>query len=128
MIGVSHEAVEVDFDGQRASLRVRDLPVFDDHDLANSLTQGLGIPTPPIAGVPPVHAKVSFDVEWDGAVDMAQIDNSSQRFKGTFLSTGATIRWSAEQAGFRFLSDNPPDPAANLISVLGREQNGAFFS
>lgn len=128
MIAVSHDDVKVDFDSQRASLRVRDLPVFDDHDLANSLTQGLGIPTPPIAGVFPVRAKVSFDVEWNGAVDMAQIENSSQNFKGTFLSTGATIRWSAEQAGFHFESDAPPDPAANLISVLGREQNGVFFS
>lgn len=127
MIGVSHDAVEVDFDNQHASLRVRDLPVFDDHDLANSVTQGLGIPTPAIPGVLPVRAKVSFDVEWGGALDMAQIDNSSQRFKGTFLSIGATIRWSAEQAGFRFESDNPPDPAANVISVLGHEQNGAFF-
>lgn len=128
MTAVSHDAVEVDFDGQRASLRVCDLPVFDDHDLANSLTQGLGIPTPPIAGVFPVRAKVSFDVEWNGAVDMAQIQNSSQHFKGTFLSTGAMIRWSAEQTGFRFESDTPPDPAANLISVLGREQNGVIFS
>lgn len=128
MIPVSNDAVEVDFDSQRASLRVRDLPVFDDHDLANSLTQGLGIPTPPIPGVFPVRAKVSFDIEWNGAVDVAQIDNTSQHFKGTFLSTGATIRWSAEQEGFRFQSDTPPDPAANLISVLGRERNGIFFS
>src|SRR5437763_1903060 len=40
------------------------MDVFDDHDLANSLTQGLGLPTPPISAVFPVHAKVSFDVEW----------------------------------------------------------------
>lgn len=128
MIPVRHGAVEVDFDEARARLRVRDLDVFDDHDLANSLSQGLGIPTPPIPGVFPVRAKVSFDVEWNGAVDMAQIENTAQGFKGSFLSTGATIRWSAEQAGFRYQSDTPPDPTANLISVLGREQNGVFFS
>jgi hypothetical protein len=128
MIPVKHGAVEVDFDGARASLRVRDLNVFDDHDLANSLTQGLGIPTPPIPGVFPVRAKVSFDVEWNGALATAQIENSSQHFKGSFFSTGATISWSAEQAGFRFQSDTPPDPKANLVSVLGREQNGVFFS
>jgi hypothetical protein len=128
MLPVRHNAVEVDFDGARASLRVRDLNVFDDHDLANSLTQGLGIPTPPIPGVFPVRAKVSFDVEWNGALATAQIENSSQHFKGSFFSTGATISWSAEQAGFRFQSDTPPDPKANLVSVLGREQNGVFFS
>ena len=125
---MNHDAVEVDFDSARASLHVRGLDVFDDHDLANSLTQGLGIPSPPIPGVFPVRAKVSFDVEWNGAVDTAQIENNAQHFKGSFLSTGATITWSAEQPGFRFQSDTPPDPKANLVSVLGREQNGVFFT
>jgi len=128
MIRVEQEAVDVDFDEAEARLRVRDLNVFDDHDLANSLTQGLGIPTPPIPGVFPVRAKVSFDVEWEGALAMAQIENAAQQFKGTFLSTGATVSWAAERAGFRFQSDTPPDPKANVISVLGREQNGVFFS
>ena len=45
MVQVEHDAVEVDFDEGRARLRVRRLEVFDDHDLANSLTQGLGLPT-----------------------------------------------------------------------------------
>lgn len=128
MIPVRQDAVEVDFGNARASLRVSGLDVFDDHDLANSLTQGLGIPTPPIPGVFPVRAKVSFDIEWDGALATAEIKNSGQKFKGTFLSTKTTIVWSAEQPGFQFLSDNPPDPNANLISVLGREKNGVFFS
>ena len=26
-----------------------------------------------------------------------------------------------------YQSDAPPDPKANLVSVLGREQNGVFF-
>ncbi len=128
MIPVRHNAVEVDFDGSRARLLVRDLDVFDDHDLANSLTQGLGLPAPPIPGVFPVRAKVSFDVQWDGALAMAQIENNSQNFKGSFLSTAATISWFAEQPGFRFQSDTPPDPKANIVSVLGREQNGVFFT
>jgi hypothetical protein len=128
MIPVRHDAVVVDFDDAQARLRVRGMDVFDDHDIANSLTQGLGLPTPPIPGVFPVHAKVSFDVEWDGALAMEEIENSAQHFKGTFLSTKTTIVWSAEQPGFQFQSDNPPDPAANLLSVLGREKNGVFFS
>lgn len=135
MIPVRHDAVEVDFDSQRARLRVRGMDVFDDHDLANSLTQGLGLPNPPlvaslppIAGVSPVRAKVSFDIEWDGALAMAEIENTAQQFKGTFFSTNTTIVWSAEQKGFQFQSDNPPDPKANLLSVLGREKNGVFFS
>src|SRR5260370_30980490 len=105
MIPVRHNAVEVDFDGSRARLLVRDLDVFDDHDLANSLTQGLGLPanpaamppTPAIPGMFPVRAKVSFDVRWDGALPMAQIENNSQNFKGSFLSTAPTISWFADQ-------------------------------
>lgn len=134
MVPVAHSAVEVDFDDARARLRVGDLKVFDDHDLANSLTQGLGLPGdlglpfPQIAPVFPVHATVSFDVEWNGVVAQEEIHNDSQHFNGSFLSTGATIRWSAEQNGFRFQSDSPPDPKANLVSVLGREQNGVFFT
>jgi hypothetical protein len=47
-----------------------------------------------------VRATVSFDVEWKGVVATAEIHNNSQRFQGSFLSTGATINWSAEQNGF----------------------------
>lgn len=131
MVRVPHEAVEVDFDNAKASLEVRDLQVFDDHDIANSLTFGLGLSGdlgfPVIPPVPPQRASVSFDVEWNGTVAAAEIRNVGQRFKGSFLSTGATIKWSAEEAGFRFQSE-PPDPTRNLISVLGLERNGAFFS
>jgi hypothetical protein len=133
MVPVAHNAVHVDFDDGRARLRVRGLEVFDDHDLANSLTQGLGLPGdlgfpyPQIAPVFPVRATISFDVEWNGVVATAEIQNSSQSFGGTFLQTEATIRWSARQLGFEFQSEEP-DSARNLISVLGREQNGVFFT
>ncbi len=128
MVQVEHDALELDFDQGSARLCVKGLDVFDDHDLANSLTQGLGIPSPPIPGVFPVRAKVSFDVRWDGILEMAPIENNLQHFNGSFLSTGATISWSAEQPGFQFQSDTPPDPKANLVSVLGREKNGVFFT
>jgi hypothetical protein len=130
---VDEDAVEVDFNSARARLRVRKLKVFDDHDLANSLTLGLGLPGdlgfpyPPIASVAPVRATVSFDVEWNGIVATAQIHNGAQTFEGSFLSTGATIKWSADQPGFHFESETP-DPTRNLVSVLGNEQNGVFFT
>lgn len=130
LVQVAPEAVEVNFDAGSARLRVSGLEVFDDHDLANSLTDGLGLPGelgfPLIAPVFPVRATASFDIEWKGIVDSAEIHNDSQRFMGSFLSTGATVSWSTEQAGFRFESE-APNPARNLISVLGREQNGVFF-
>ena len=127
MVQVDDDAVEVDFDEGRARLRVRRLEVFDDHDLANSLTLGLGLPTPPIAPVFPVRATVSFDVQWNGILNSAQFANNAQHFKGTFLSTVATIKWSAEEDGFTFESETP-EPTRNLISVLGREKNGVFFT
>ena len=134
MVQVEHDALEVDFDGGCARLCVKDLHVYDDHDLANSVTQGLGLldgPAfmyPAIPPVAPIRATVSFDVEWKGIVTMADINNSVQMFKGSFLSTGATIKWSADEPGFHFESETPPDPNANLVSVLGREKNGVFFA
>jgi hypothetical protein len=133
MVQVDDDAVEIDFDNGRARLRVRGLDVYDDHDLANSVTQGLGLngdptyPYPAIKPVAPVRAKVSFDVKWNGIISTAQIENSAQTFKGTFLSTGATIKWSAEEDGFQFQSEEP-DPSRNEISVLGSEKNGVFFT
>jgi hypothetical protein len=70
---------------------------------------------------------VTFDVEWTGAIAIAEIRNSSQQFEGLFLQTGTTIQCSAEENGFQFHSELP-DPSRNLISVLGREQNGVFFT
>lgn len=125
MVRVPDSAVKVDFDQAQASLQVEGLNVFDDHDIANSLTFGLGLPT--IPGVAPVRAQVSFDVEWNGALAEADIHNAGQSFQGSFFSTVTTINWSAEEDGFQFQSE-PPNPATNLISVLGHEQNGVFFS
>lgn len=133
MVPVADDAVEVDFNQGQARLQLNGLRVFDDHDLANSLTQGLGLngdpdyPYPPIAPVAPVRAIVSFNVEWNGIVTTAPIHNSAQGFMGSFLSTGATINWSADQPGFHFESETP-NPARNLVSVLGQEQNGVFFT
>ena len=134
MVRVDDDAVEVDFDEARARLRVNDLRVFDDHDIVNSLTYGIGLPggtglpLPSIPPVSPIRATVSFDVEWNGVVATAQIHNTAQHFEGSFLSTGATIRWSAEEPGFRFQSEEPPLPTRNLVSVLGHERNGVFFA
>ena len=133
VVPVSDDAVQVDFDDARARLRVRGLDLFDDHDLANSLTYGLGLPGdlgfpyPHVPPVAPVRATVSFDIEWSGLSGAAEIRNPSQQFKGSFLETGATIAWSSEEHGFRFQSE-APNPARNLFAVVGREQNGVFFA
>ena len=133
MVPVRPGAVSVDFSNSHASLVVSDLQVFDDHDIANSLTLGLGLPGdlglpyPKISPVFPVRATASFDVEWNGSIASARIRNSAQQFEGAFLETGATIEWSAEEEGLQFQSE-VLNPSRNLISVLGQERNGAFFS
>jgi len=134
MIPVERDAVQVEFDEARARLKVNNLKVFDDHDLGNSLTLGMGLPGglgfpyPAIASKAPVRATVSFDVEWSGIADMAQINNSTQTFKGTFYSTGATIKWSVEQPelDFRFESETP-DPGRNLIFRAGARAERRFL-
>jgi hypothetical protein len=129
-VPVSNSAVRVDFDSGRARLRVRGLEMFDDHDIANSLTSGLGLSGdlgfPEIPGVLPVLATVSFELEWSDPVASAEVRNAAQGFRGTFFETGCTIKWSARQRGFRFQSEDP-DPTRNVIAILGRERNGVFF-
>lgn len=102
------------------------VPVTDAHDLLNNLTGGRGFANPPIPPVAPVPATVSFDIEWSGIISSAMIVNEMQNFRGNFVQTGGTISWSANQAGFTFTSE-PPNPARNLYSVIGHEQNGVFF-
>ena len=104
------------------------LPGPDAHDLANSLTHGQGLATniPPIPPIAPVPASVSFDVEWSGEIDRATVVNEAQNFRGDFIKTGSTIKWSSVQDGFSFESEDP-NPARSLGATIGREQNGVFF-
>jgi len=118
MIPTKDNAVQVDFDNAQARLKVRNMDVFDDHDLANSLTQGLGLPATvvPPNGIPPifpVRAKDSFDIVWNGAIDTAQITNTSEQFKGTFFASQTTIKWSSEQEGF-FVRVGTAQPGAKF--------------
>ncbi|HUC76093.1 MAG TPA: hypothetical protein VMS04_12410 [Vicinamibacterales bacterium] len=125
--------MNVEFDESRARLSVRGVELFNDHDVANSLTYGLGLPGdlgfpyPRINPVQPVRASVSFEIEWSGLLGAAEIRNTTQGFEGSFLKTGATIKWSSEEAGFRFQSEEP-NPSRKLFAVLGRERNGVFFT
>ena len=75
---------------------------------------------------PPVPVTVSFDIEWSGVVAWEQVTNEMQDFTGQFVETAATINWSANQAGFLFVSEKP-NPARNFYSVIGHERNGFFF-
>jgi hypothetical protein len=53
--------------------------------------------------------------------------NEAQNFRGDFIKTGSTIKWSSIQDGFSFESEDP-DPTRSFGATLGREQNGVFFN
>jgi hypothetical protein len=125
-IAVPADSVEIDLDNATASLQLTDVPITDAHDLANNLTNGQGFANPPIPPIAPVPATVSFDIEWSGVVSRAKVTNQASQFTGKFIETIATIKWSASQAGFDFVSEDP-NPARNLYSVIGHERNGVFF-
>lgn len=126
MIPTARDSIEINFGAGIASLRMRDVPVTDTHDLFNNLTHGQGFPALGIPPVAPVPATVSFDIEWSGITDRQKVVNVLQSFRGQFVKTGATIDWSAQSADFAFQSESP-NPDRNLYSVIGHEKNGVFF-
>jgi len=120
------DSLEVEFNSARASLHVEGLSVPDAHDLANSLTHGRGLPALGIPPIAPVPASLSFDVQWSGEIDRETVVNEAQNFRGDFIKTGSTIKWSSVQDGFSFESEDP-DPSRSFGATIGREQNGTFF-
>ncbi|SRR5712691_5145319 len=126
LVTAPRDAVQIDLDSGTASVHLANIPITDAHDLANSLTNGNGLANPPIPPIAPVPATVSFDIEWGNAIVRQKVTNVVQDFEGQFIETGATISWSAAQAGFNFVSE-PPNPARSVYSVIGRERNGVFF-
>lgn len=126
-IPIDSDSVEIDLDDGRASLHVADLPTRDAHDLLNNLTNGHGSTNPPIPPIAAVPATVSFDVEWSGEISRGNVVNEMQNFRGDFIETGSTIKWSSKQDGFFFESEDP-NPARSIGAVIGRERNGVFFA
>jgi hypothetical protein len=91
-----------------ASMSLINVPVSDAHDIKNALTGG-----------PTVPATISWDIKWSGFIkEVTQVD-ASKGFVGFFHRDTATIRWSAKQDGFSFVSD----PATSTFAELGHVNN-----
>ena len=106
------ETVSANLDSGMASITAKDVKLPDYHDIGNALIDGRSIP-----------AEASFAVMWKGPTGAFVASSSRFRFLG--LSTGATIEWSATEAGFAFKSD-PAMTSTNNFAVVGREGNGVF--
>ena len=90
----------------------KDVKLPDYFNIGNALSDGANIP-----------AEASFAVMWTGGA--RAFAASSRLFTFSGLSTGATVEWSATEAGFAFQSD-PASTSTKNFAILGRERNGVF--
>jgi hypothetical protein len=118
-IPIPDDSVEINLNEATASMRLRNVPVFDWKTIPNSLLRGTFLP--------PVCATISFRVRWSGVLRVDEVRDETNRFAGRFIRDEARFTLTAEQPGFRFESD-PARTSVNLFSEIGRERNGAFFS
>ena len=127
------DSLQFEFNSARASLHAEGVSVPDAHDVANSLTHGHGLPSMGIPAIAPVPAIVSFDVQWSGEIDRATVVNEAQNFRGDFIKTGSTIKWSSSMIDkdgsvVKVFESEDPDPSRSFGATIGREQNGVFFN
>jgi hypothetical protein len=106
------ETVSASPDSGTASVTAKDVKLPDYGNIGNALKDGPSLP-----------AEASFAVRWMGATGAYVASSGLFRFLG--LSTGATIEWSATEAGFAFKSD-PANTSTKNFAIVGREQNGVF--
>jgi hypothetical protein len=106
------ERVSANPDSGIASMTAKDVKLPDYGNILNALSDG-----------PSVPAEASFAVRWTGGTGAFTASSSLFTFSGQ--TTGATVEWSATEAGFAFQSD-PADTSTKNFAILGRERNGVF--
>jgi hypothetical protein len=114
-IRIPDESVEVDFDDARASMNLSDEKVKDFGTGLDSLLRG-----------PSVKADVSFHIRWSGVNERVETRDTTNLFVGSYIEDTATIAWSAQEKGFKFVSD-PANTSTTIFAQIGRERNGVFF-
>lgn len=97
-------------------MELSDLETRDFHNLVNTLHRG-----------PSVPVDVSFRIRWSGVKTQVNVRDDQNRFVGNFIEDTATVSWSAEEKGFKFVSA-PASTTTTVFAEIGRERNGAFFS
>jgi len=111
-------SVSVNPGNGRASLRVSNIVVTDYGDYGNALFGG---------GPPPVPATLSFDVQWFGVGERANVVNPADGFAGEFVRNSAQMAWSATVGDYSFVS-GPASTSSSIFAEVGHERNGVFFA
>jgi hypothetical protein len=114
-IRVPDERVDVDLEDATASMNLSDLEIRDFFTLTNALQGGKS-----------VHADASFHVRWSGVTNRVKLRDATNQFTGNYIEDTATINWSAQEAGFKFVSD-PANTSTTVFAEIGHERNGVFF-
>lgn len=89
------------------------------------ILNAIGLEDPPI---PVANGVVSVDVEWQANDRPVQIRDERNGFAGLFMTSLATIEWSASEpsSNLQFVSD-PASTSTTISGVIGREHNGRFM-
>jgi hypothetical protein len=115
-IRIPDDNVQIDLDAAEASMRVGDLDIEDYHTLKNAVLDG-----------PSVPAEVSLAIQWSGVIQRVEERSATERYRGHFVHDKATIAWTANEQGFRFVSD-AAETSITTFAEIGREHNGVFFA
>jgi hypothetical protein len=103
------KTVSANPDSGTATMVAKDVKLPDYGNLLNALADG-----------PSVPAEASFAVTWTGSTGPFTASSSLFAFNGN--ATGATVEWSATEAGFTFKSD-PANTSKSNFAILGHESN-----
>ncbi|HEY6284209.1 MAG TPA: hypothetical protein VIX20_00985 [Ktedonobacteraceae bacterium] len=114
-IRIPDENVEVDLEDATASMRLSDAEISDFFSLTNFFSGGKSI-----------HADVSFRMHWSGIQKRVHLHDEQNEFDAHVIEDTATLAWSAEEEGFKFVSD-PEDTSTTVFAEIGQERNGVFF-
>ena len=110
----------MNIDGATASMHLNATPMHSNRNALHALNKS-------ISSAPNMPSWVCASVRWHGLTRRAHLWDAENWIAGDYMENRATIEWSVEQAGFKFVS-NPAYSARSEFAELGYQSNGAFFS
>lgn len=114
---VADDAVAVDLDAGSASLDVTDIQQKDFFDFENAILRN---------GDTPRQGRVSFRVEWAAEGPLKNVDNPTQRYRGTIRPAAAQMEWSGRSGDYEFQSA-PLATSTTDAAQLGSCSNGSYY-